>query len=443
MKKLLFLLVGTFSLLLLNGCAKDEENLNGTISGLVTDYTNANTPIAGATVTLNTKGLTKTTGSDGRFEFVGVEPGTYSLQISANNYQTTTKQVTVYAGQTANCDVQLTKGSASVDITPESLTFGKDVEQLSFTISNNSNQSLVFSISNAPDFVEVTPASGTIAAKAQKAISVHVLNRSSITTNRTGQLTVNIGNDSYVVSLAVTNSTTTDPDQGGEGGDNQGGSDSAGEISVTRGLLAYYTFDDETANNTYRSSNNGNFVGEPTFTTATPDGRGKALSLDSKQYVNIPNNMLDQKTAYTISFWIKDFGTGSIFSSYGSESGIGMPSIIISSDSKAQVYYGILYSVVSSVKMNFVLSAYQSSGWHMMTVTASYTDGLIILYIDGVRVDAQSGDIIIGSGTKMFIGGNCENYFKSWADPMLIDNVRIHSVALSDAEVKQIYENKQ
>ena len=431
MKKLLFLLVGTFSLLLLNGCAKDEENLNGTISGLVTDYTNANTPIAGATVTLNIKGLTKTTGSDGRFEFVGIEPGTYSLQISANNYQTTTKQVTVYAGQTANCDVQLTIGSANVDITPESLTFGKDVEQLSFTISNNSNQSLVFSISNAPDFVEVTPASGTIAAKAQKAISVHVLNRSSITTNRTGQLTVNIGNDSYVVSLAVTNSTTTDPDQGGEGGDNQGGSDSAGEISVTRGLLAYYNFNQSTADNSYRDSNNGVINGNPTFVT---HGEGKAISLDQQQFVSIPNNMLNGKTAYSISLWLKDFGSGLVFGTLYTSS-YKSPSFYVNNKNQLTIHSGERY-----VNSSFSLSPYQSSGWHMLTITFNRTNNQILVYMDGQRVDAITATYIESQGESMTLGGSISN---SWADPMIIDDVRIHSVTLSDEEVKTIYDSEK
>ena len=93
--------------LMMAGCAKDAEVLTGTISGYVSDYTNANAPIAGATVTLNSKGLTKTTGSDGRFEFSKLEPNTYSISVSANGYQPTTKQVTVYAGQTAGLDFQL------------------------------------------------------------------------------------------------------------------------------------------------------------------------------------------------------------------------------------------------------------------------------------------------------------------------------------------------
>ena len=204
MKKIASMLsFGLVLAIVINGCAKDEEVMTGTISGFVSDYTNANSPIAGATITLNSKGLTKTTGSDGRYEFAGLEPGTYSLSANANEFQPTTKQVTVYAGQIANCDFQLETGKVSVDIDPLNLVFAKDVEQSSFSIKNNSNRKLNYSISNIPDFIQVSPSTGTLAAKGTQAISVSVINRNSITSVKNGQLTVNIGNDSYIVSISV------------------------------------------------------------------------------------------------------------------------------------------------------------------------------------------------------------------------------------------------
>ena len=202
MKKKFFFL-GFCICLLFFSCSKDEEVLTGTINGFVSDYTNPNTAIAGATVTINSKGLTKTTGSDGRFEFSGLEPGTYSISVSANNYQATSKQVTIYAGQIASCDFQLEKGSTSVNIDPLNIVFGRNVDQASFTITNNSNGALNYTISNYPDYIQVTPASATIAAKGKQAIGLAVLNRSSITTTLNGQLTVNVGNDSYIVSISV------------------------------------------------------------------------------------------------------------------------------------------------------------------------------------------------------------------------------------------------
>ena len=203
MKKILFLLLCIVVAVFIISCAKDEDNLNGTIAGLVTDYTNANTPIAGATVTLNTKGLSKTTGSDGRFEFKDIEPGTYTLQVSANHFQTTTKQVTVYASQTANCDFQLSAGAVSVDISPVTLNFGNTTEQLSFTITNNSTGTLNYTISGIPNFVQVSPTTGSVAARGKQAVTVTVINRASITSARNGQMTVNIGSDSYTISVNI------------------------------------------------------------------------------------------------------------------------------------------------------------------------------------------------------------------------------------------------
>ena len=423
MKKLILFFASIVGLALIAGCAKDEKNLNGTISGLVTDYTNANTPIAGATVTLNIKGLTKTTGNDGRFEFVNIEPGTYTLQITANNYQATTKQVTVYAGQIANCDVQLAKGAASVDISPVTLTFGKDVEQLSFTISNNGNQSLTFSISNAPDFIEVTPASGAVAAKSKQAVSVHVINRSSITTNRTGQLTVNVGNDSYIVSIAVTNSTNTDPGGGGD----QGGGGDTGDIILTRGLLAYYSFDDgQTATNVYDNAvYNGQLHEKPEFVT---NGNGYALRFRTGQYVSIPDNMLSGKKAYSVSMWVKDFGQGYLFRTYDDQ--IHSPSFLIDANDFVEFQTGES-TYYSTCTFSNNMASYQSGSWHMITLVKNASDNALF-YIDGINVDTQLCSSQSSTGNVMSIGSPT-------TAPMYVDNVRIHGIALSSDEVSQIY----
>lgn len=411
--------------LLMAGCAKDEEVLTGIINGFVSDYTNANSPIAGATVTINSKGLTKTTGSDGRFEFANLDPGTYSIAVSANNYQTTTKQITVYAGQTANCDFQLEKAGASIEISPENLAFGAGVEQLSFNIKNKGNQSLTYSISNAPDFIEVSPASGTVAAKGTQAVSVHVKNRSSITTNRTGQLTVNVGNDSYIVSINVANSTSTDPN-------NEDPNQPSGEVAVSRGLLAYYTFDGGNANNTYKDTYHGVTNGDASFVTNTPNGNGKAISLNQNQFINIPYNILNEKTAFTISLWLKDFGTGYIFKTPDNYYVDGSPTLYINDNNTLKIYYGGW----GYGNTNLTLQSYQSSGWHMLTVIFDGSTGNILIYIDGKRFDSigASAGWVYSRGEKMQIGGS---------DPMITDNVRIHSVALKDDEVLEIYNSEK
>lgn len=203
MKKLITLMLGIVSLAMMSNCAKDEENLSGTISGIVTEYASSNTPIAGATVTINGKGFSKTTGSDGRFEFTGLEPGTYTIAVKANNYQANTKQVTVYAGQKANCDIQLEIEKVSVDISPANLVFDKTVDMLSFTITNHSNRDLTYNIASYMQEVEVSPLLGSVKAKGQQAISVKVTNRSSVKKTASGQIIVTVGSDSYQVNVTI------------------------------------------------------------------------------------------------------------------------------------------------------------------------------------------------------------------------------------------------
>lgn len=203
MKKFVSFAILVLSLVSFSNCAKDEENLSGTINGIVTEYASSNTPIAGATVTINGKGFSKTTGSDGRFEFTGLEPGTYTIAVKANNYQANTKQVTVYAGQKANCDIQLEVEKISVDISPVNLVFDKTVDMLSFTITNQSNRDLTYNIASYVQELEVSPMIGSVKAKGQQAISVKVINRSSVKKTVNGQIIVNVGNDSYQVNVTV------------------------------------------------------------------------------------------------------------------------------------------------------------------------------------------------------------------------------------------------
>ena len=529
MKKYLFLLLGIIALTLVISCNKDEVDMSGTISGLVTDYTNANTPIAGATVTLNVKGLTKTTGSDGRFEFVGIEPGTYTLQVSANHFQPTTKQVTVYAGQTANCDFQLSVGAVSVDISPVTLNFGNATEQLSFTITNNSTGTLSYTISNIPNFVQVSPSTGSVAARGKQAVTVSVINRASITSARNGQMTVNIGSDSYTISVNVEpyqaeainvditpqslsfdkdteqlkfmmasnyskdlnytiNSNldilTVSPDNGtlsargkaeisvtikdrknvttdrnglltiSIGGNTYVVNVSVDKyeedvtpptpISTNRGLLAFYSFDDNNADdmtgNRYHGAMNGG-----SFITDTPNGKGKALSLKAKEYVSIGFNPLSDKTAQTVSMWIKDFNVGTLLKLQNDQY-VYTPTFLISDNMKLACYYNSTRSSICEANTNMV--SYQEGMWTMVTLVVSETGlngsgrtGNLTFYVNGRRIDSVQKVSIASKGTSMTIGGlimyGSQDLY--WNSAMKVDNVRIHGVALTDDEVDAIY----
>ncbi|MDE5571310.1 MAG: carboxypeptidase regulatory-like domain-containing protein [Prevotella sp.] len=530
MKKILLTFVCFIGIVLLASCAKDEENLSGTIAGLVTNYTNANTPIAGATVTLSAKGLSKTTGSDGRFEFTDIEPGTYTLQVIANNFQPTTKQVTVYAGQKANCDFQLSVSSINVDISPIMLTFGGTTEQLSLTITNNSNNVLNYTISNIPSFIQVSPSTGSVAAKGKQTVTVSVINRAAITSSRNGQMTINIGSDSYNVSinvesyqhetvsvdinptslhfdknteqlkftmasnyskamdytitsnldiLAVTptngtlaahgqagvsvtvnNRKNVNTDRNGSLTISMGGNTYVINVSVdkyeenvipstpvstTRGLQAYYPFDDNTPDDASGNKYHGVLSGG-TFITDTPNGKGKALSLKAKEYVSIGYNPLSDKKAQTVSMWIKDFNVGTLLYLANNNS-VSAPTFFISENMKLSCYYyGNKYSFYEA---NTTLTAYQEGQWTMVTLVVSNTGlsdyinskmGTLTFYVNGRRIDSRE-ERIASLGTSITIGGRIMQGGNEvcWNSAFKVDNVRIHGVALSDDEIEAIY----
>lgn len=559
-----FLIVLVIFALSIISCSKDEEATTGTITGFVTNYENANQPIAGASLTLNSKGLSKTTGSDGRYEFVNLEPGTYSIAVSANGFQTTTKQVTVYAGQTINCDFQLSKSSVGTDVKviPENLHFGPSISQLSLTLENNGSSSLQYTLNNVPDFLKVSPSSGIVSAHGSQVVSVMVVSRSSITANKTGQLTVNIGNKAYVITVIVYpySNETTDIEVSPQnltfipgtssmsftitnknsfeqritniwGVDTEGwkdntqyyivdnlsnsssamskikldvyskniaakssttctislpeerskyteevngdismtiggntyvvhvkiekyssGGNNTGETKVSAGLLAYYTFDNETAEDS-RGNYNGYLNGN-TFITDSPNGKGKALHLKYGEMITIGTNPLYKQKNYSVNMWIKDYGTGTIIQTNDGIHSYG-PTMYITSDNKIQFCSGPSNSNIFTSMPPISLPS--SNSWTMITVVVSgksesSLEGTATIYINGISAgsgtiyfNGSNGDI----GTSMTIGGYyIMNYIynstkRMPADAMKIDNVRLYSTTLTSSDVKTIYNEEK
>lgn len=418
-------------------CGDDDDTpkptATGNIHGLVTDYGNANAPIAGATVTLNLKGLTKTTGSDGRYEFTNIEPGTYTIQVMASNYRTTTKQVTVYADQQANCDFQLTE--SAVTIAPVVLYYGKDVSEMSFTISNNSTNLQNFSISNIPSYLSLSATSGVIPSKGNKVIIATVKNRPEQTQN--AKVLVTVGYEDHEINFTVvgTNANSDGGNEGGEGGNSGAGSASG---DVTRGLLSYYTFDDGTPKNEKNANNSGTVQNGSTYSyiTDTPNGKGKALSLGNKEYVNIPYNAVEGSTAFSVSMWAKDFGNGPLFvSTFSDDNFNGSPRLYVDGNGNF-VGDGTEEIHDTSVSLGVSAESYWGSGWHMLT--AVYANRQITFYIDGtLKGSASHYSNTKGHGTKTSIGGKANGI---WNSPMKVDNVRVYGIALTSAEVAKIYQ---
>lgn len=520
-----FYLIPLVLLFILGGCAKDEVVTTATISGFVTDYTKANTPIAGATVTISSKGIARTTGSDGRYEFLDIEPGTYSLQVIADGFQAGTKQISVYAAETAALDFQLYPASKDVEITPQMLSFGPQNDKMTFSIKNKSTSQLQYSITNNPSYIKVYPSYGSVAAKGVQTVSVE-LDRSSLTDDETCQLIVAIGNDSYPVNISINSQEVSQKlyvspallDFGtnyselqftiknvGKSGDlswninqpsdkclsvipssgvtamgqstqvsvklnrkelvsdlqtfvnvvvpggsvsvqiiakkdgQQGGGGSQtgdGDIVVKSNLLAYYTFDNGTMDDMFEYEMHGQLYNEPSFISDTPDGNGQALFLNGikKQNAIIPYQPFEGRNAYSVCFWIKDPGVGTIFCHNRAGDDTCGPALVATEAGNLQFCGGFFYYDTHKIEFDYKYKALQDGNWHMLAITKS-VDLYVNLYVDGVKVDTGKLNTDLNRfGVNLQFGGNSS--FK-------IDNIRLYANCLKIDEITEIYKSEK
>ena len=168
-------------------------------------------------------------------------------------------------------------------------------------------------------------------------------------------------------------------------------------------------------------------------------------SLNAKEFVSIGYNPLSDKTAQTVSMWIKDFNVGTLLKLQNNDL-VYAPTFLISEDMKLSCYYN--YTKSSICEANTTMTSYQEGKWTMVTLVVSKTGlngnsatGTITFYVNGRRIDSQQKNGVSSKGTSMTIGGlimygSQELY---WNSAMKVDNVRIHGVALTDEEIEAIY----
>ena len=110
MKKIILLLSCALLLGAHSGCAKKEYNMFAMLYGMVSDNNTAN-PINGASVVLSPGGETKTTGTDGRYEFLDLDPQQYTITVQKTGYQTNRKTVTAVVGEKTEANIPLTQSN--------------------------------------------------------------------------------------------------------------------------------------------------------------------------------------------------------------------------------------------------------------------------------------------------------------------------------------------
>lgn len=219
------------------------------------------------------------------------------------------------------------------------------------------------------------------------------------------------------------------------------------EPSVEDFLMAYYTFDNSTADLS-RNSYDAVAIGTPTFTEDTPDGSAAALRVNGikEQYINIPYEFMNGLKNYTVAMWIKDFNSGILFSAISSDYiRSDYPRLVVTDEQKFRFYAGY-DNYDSSVPFSYDCMSMMAGDWHHLAVTvdsAASKNGYVktILYVDGVRVDSMEKYWSEGAAYKMVLGGNNDGKY-----PLLMsatyDNVRFYNCTLTAGEIKNLYNER-
>lgn len=191
------------ALALLVACTEEQVETTGSIYGIVNDATNGE-PVPMAHVSLNPGGKATNTGSDGRYEFLNMEPGQYTIQILKSGYVTNTKQITVVAGQQASGDMLLTseQQEADIRIDPTSLNFGTTQDELVVTLTNQGNAATDWALELGENpWLSASLLSGNIAAGKTQSI-IFSVDRDKLSETKNVKISLSAFGNSYTISVS-------------------------------------------------------------------------------------------------------------------------------------------------------------------------------------------------------------------------------------------------
>ena len=203
MNKLIAKTVVMLLLLAIGACTSSEEDTTGSIYGKVTDNKNGEV-LQGVTITLTPGGLARTTGSDGTYEFLGLEAQQYQVQAQKAGYTTNTKSVNVLAGQATSGDIHLTpeKKDAEITITPSSLNFGTTQEEMSVTVTNNGNTETEWTLElGSNSWLSANPKAGRIGSNKTQSI-VFSVNRDKLGETKSVVVNLSAFGNSFPISVS-------------------------------------------------------------------------------------------------------------------------------------------------------------------------------------------------------------------------------------------------
>ncbi|MBQ8223560.1 MAG: carboxypeptidase regulatory-like domain-containing protein [Bacteroidales bacterium] len=221
-------------------CDPDPVEEFGSIYGIVTDKATGE-PVKNANVQLRPSGETSLTGTDGRYEFLDLKAGDYSITVSKTGYTDLIDDyvITLDGAKAMRRDVQIEILPAELRIIDNDgndineLNFGsiQDVTSQMFNIFNSSTSTLEYEILKTASWImTINNAQGNIQPGATKPVVVNIdRDKLSSGLNQTF-ISIMTNNGGKQLVVKATNSDGGD-DNGGDdnGGDDNGGDDNGGD----------------------------------------------------------------------------------------------------------------------------------------------------------------------------------------------------------------------
>lgn len=338
--------------------------------------------------------------------------------------------------------IQVVSGTESkvgiMKIEPESLDFGKDLDEVSFTISNIGKSELSWNAGEIKEScLSVTPMEGKLAVGESQTVKV-VLDRNNMKEELSTVLTISDENTQKNISITAQPYT----------------------LVVTQGLYTYYKFDGD-FNDATENAINGFGNNSPSFV----EGIGKnsqavKFSLTDNSSFIVPKPITDSRTL-TVSFWGKDFSDGNIFYLVSSNNNASMFTFTMSQGSLKFLVTRYNNEYQYSDKPAFTHPTITDGKWHHIALVSDfnnieYATTTTSLYVDGALVDTVTeyvnpfeegtpSQASYGTGIKFIMGGNVTIERKTInGTNMSIDNFRVYNTrCLSANEIKQIYDARQ
>lgn len=340
--------------------------------------------------------------------------------------------------------VQIVSGTESqtgiMKIEPESLDFGKDLDEISFTISNIGKSELHWNVGEIKEnCLSVTPMEGKLAAGESQTVKV-VLDRNKMKEELNTVLTISDENTQKNISITAQKDSSS--------------------LVVGQGLYAYYKFDGN-FNDATENALNGFGNNSPSFVEGLTEGsQAVKFSLSNNSSFIVPKPITDSRTL-TVSFWGKDFSDGNIFYLVSSHDNASMFTFTMNQGSLKFVTtrYNNYYKYNDETA--FTHPTITDGKWHHIALVSDfnnieYATTTTSLYVDGVLVDTVTAyanpfeegtpsQASYGTGIKFIMGGNVTIGRKTInGTNMSVDNFRVYNTrCLSANEIKKIYDARQ